>query len=90
MVAGTEIKTCIQVYQPMCVSKNTSTFANQVLNFRSTCHVGGEEMRQGLLVDVKGLFATETALAFITLWEVSSRLNISYNAGYTVCVRDLC
>lgn len=87
-MAGTEIKTCI--YQPPSVSKNTSTFASQVLNFHAACHIGGEELRQALLVNVKGLFATETALAFIIPWKVSSRLKISYNAGYTVCVRDLC
>jgi hypothetical protein len=43
----------------MSVSKNTSTFASQVLNFRATCNIGGEELRQALLVNVKGLFATE-------------------------------
>jgi hypothetical protein len=74
----------------MSVSKNTSTFASQVLYFRATCHIGGDELRQAILVNVKELFATETAVAFITLWKVSSRLNISYNAGYTACVRDLC
>jgi len=86
MVAGTKIKTCVLVYQQMFVSKNTSTFASHVLKFRSTCHIDGEERRQGLLVNVKGLLATEMAPAFIIPWKVSSRLNISYNAGYTVCV----
>jgi hypothetical protein len=50
MVAGREIKTCI--YQPMSVNKNTSTFASQVLNFLASCHIGGEELRQALLVNV--------------------------------------
>jgi hypothetical protein len=47
------------MYQPMAVSKDTSTFASQILNFRATCNIGGEELRQVLLVNVKGLFATE-------------------------------
>jgi len=60
-----------------------------VLNFHAACHIVGEELQQALLVNVKVLFATETALAFIIPWKVSSRLHISYNTRYIVCVRDL-
>jgi hypothetical protein len=55
-VAGRETKT--RMYLPTSVSTNKSTLASQVLNFRAACHIGDEELRQALLVNVKGLFAT--------------------------------
>lgn len=73
-------------YTNRCPLVNYIDICKSRLNFHATCHIVGEELRQALLVNVKLLFATETALVFMTPWKVSSRLHISYNARYTVCV----